>query len=87
VAAPVQSSLEVVSDTNGFLANFWRAVQNQPDRVMEWVSHIDLSARHRWLMSRRGAHDRRGLAGRCENRRVVAVGPVRVDRRWLVRLA
>jgi DNA adenine methylase len=50
---PSPPNLEVVNDMNGHIANFWRAVKNQPDAVAEWadypVSHIDLGARHRWL--------------------------------------
>src|SRR5215469_665837 len=57
LAAPSIASLEVVNDQNGFIANFWRAVKHQPDKVAEWadypVSHIDLGARHRWLMEAR----------------------------------
>ena len=45
LAAPSPASLEVVGDANGFIANFWRAVKHQPDKVAEWsdypVSHID----------------------------------------------
>jgi DNA adenine methylase len=51
---PHPASLEVVNDANGYLANFWRAVKCQPDAVAEWadypVSHVDLGARHRWLV-------------------------------------
>ena len=58
LAAPRAASLEVVSDTNGFIANFWRAVKYQPGQTAKWadypVSHIDLGARHRWLMDQRG---------------------------------
>jgi hypothetical protein len=54
LAAPKPAALEVVCDTNGFIANFWRAVKNQPAAVAEWadypVSHIDLGARHVWLV-------------------------------------
>lgn len=57
LAAPKPASLEVVGDLNGFIANFWRAVKHQPGRVAEWadypVSHIDLGARHGWLMAQR----------------------------------
>jgi hypothetical protein len=57
LSAPEPASLEVVNDINGFLANFWRAVKNQPDNVAREadypVSHIDLGARHRWLMEQR----------------------------------
>lgn len=57
LAAPRPASLEVVCDLNGFIANFWRAVKHQPAAVAEWadypVSHIDLGARHGWLMDQR----------------------------------
>lgn len=55
LAAPKPASLEVVCDGSGFIANFWRAVKHQPAAVAEWadypVSHIDLGARHIWLMA------------------------------------
>ena len=58
LAAPARAALEVVCDGSGFIANFWRAVKHQPDKVAEWadypVSHIDLGARHSWLMAQRG---------------------------------
>jgi DNA adenine methylase len=57
LAAPQPASLEVVCDMNGFIANFWRAVKHQPDQVAinadYPVSHIDLGARHGWLMEQR----------------------------------
>lgn len=57
LAAPRRASLEVVNDVNGFLANFWRAVKHQAGDVARWadypVSHIDLGARHQWLMQQR----------------------------------
>ena len=57
LAAPAVASLEVVNDINGFLANFWRCVKHQPDETARWadypVSHIDLGARHVWLMGQR----------------------------------
>jgi DNA adenine methylase len=63
LAAPRPASLEVVGDLNGFIANFWRAVVAQHAEVARWadypVSHIDLGARHRWLMAQR---DRIGAA-------------------------
>jgi DNA adenine methylase len=59
LSAPAPASLEVVNDANGFIANFWRAVKHQPASVAQWadypVSHIDLGARHPWLMERRAA--------------------------------
>lgn len=57
LTAPEPASLEVVNDMNGFIANFWRAVKNQPDEVARQadypVSHIDLGGRHVWLMGQR----------------------------------
>ena len=57
LTAPEPASLEVVNDMNGFIANFWRAVKNQPDQVAIEadypVSHIDLGGRHVWLMGQR----------------------------------
>lgn len=61
LAAPAKAPLEVINDLNGFVGNFWRAVKHQPRKVAEWadypVSHIDLGARHRWLMEHRGDLD------------------------------
>jgi DNA adenine methylase len=57
LACPRPAALEVVCDGSGFIANFWRAVKHQPAAVAEWadypVSHIDLGARHGWLMAQR----------------------------------
>lgn len=57
LAAAKPASLEVVGDLNGFLANFWRAVKHQPGEAARWadypVSHVDLGARHGWLMAQR----------------------------------
>jgi hypothetical protein len=54
LAAPKPASLEVAGDVNCYVANFWRAVKHQPQAVAEAadypVSHIDLAARHRWLV-------------------------------------
>lgn len=55
LANPTPVKLQVVGDTNGFIANFWRAITSDPDQVAKWcdypVSHVDLGARHAWLMS------------------------------------
>lgn len=63
LAAPQPASLEVIGDGSGFIANFWRAVKHQPGEVARWadypVSHVDLGARHVWLM---GQRDRLGAA-------------------------
>lgn len=54
LAAPKPAPLEVVGDANGYIANFWRAVKCQPVNVAHFadypVSHIDLGARHEWLL-------------------------------------
>jgi hypothetical protein len=68
LAKPQPASLEVIGDGSGFIANFWRAVKHQPELVAFWtdypVSHVDLGARHVWLMERR-AHIASGLQD-CE---------------------
>ena len=59
LAAPAPASLEVVGDANGFIANFWRAVVHQHEAVAHAadypVSHVDLGARHVWLLAQRKA--------------------------------
>jgi DNA adenine methylase len=58
LAAPAPASLEVVNDASGFISNFWRAIKHQSAEVAYHadypVSHIDLGARHVWLMAQRG---------------------------------
>jgi hypothetical protein len=48
---------ETVNDKDGLLANFWRAVQAEPDTVARWadwpVNENDLHARHAWLVGQR----------------------------------
>lgn len=50
--------VETINDLDGFVANFWRAVAKEPKAVAEHsfypCNHIDLTARHRWLV---GQHD------------------------------
>jgi len=57
LSAPEPASLEVIGDANGFIANFWRATVAQPEEVARWadypVSHVDLGARHVWMMGER----------------------------------
>ena len=49
--------IETVNDADGFLANFWRAVQHDPEATAAWadnpVNEADLHARHVWLVNRR----------------------------------
>ncbi len=44
---------EIINDKDGFVANFWRAIQQRPRAVARWATwpsnEIDLQARHRWL--------------------------------------
>jgi len=57
LANPDPPRQETVNDLDGFVANFWRAVQQDPEAVARWadypVSEIDLYARHGWLVNRR----------------------------------
>ena len=84
---------ETVNDADGFLANFWRAVRLDPAAVAEhadWpVNENDLHARHVWLREQRATLTRRleGRPGlpRRQDRRLVGVGPVLLDRLGMVR--
>lgn len=55
LARPTDPGVETVNDADGFLTNFWRALQCEPEAVARWadspVSELDLHARHRWLMA------------------------------------
>lgn len=48
---------ETVNDKDGFVANFWRAVQHDPEQVAFYadnpVNENDLHARHSWLVGQR----------------------------------
>lgn len=54
LARPTKPRIETVNDANCFIANFWRAIQRDPEAVAhhaDWpVNEADLHARHRWLM-------------------------------------
>ena len=47
---------ETVNDINAYLANFWRALQQEPESVAMHasspVNEVDLHARHLWLVNR-----------------------------------
>ena len=49
--------VETINDADGMVANFWRAVQADPEAVAahaDWpVNEADLHARHLWLVRRR----------------------------------
>ena len=55
LARPHEPKIETVNDADALLANFWRAVQVEPDAVAEWadwpVNENDLHARHLWLVT------------------------------------
>jgi DNA adenine methylase len=48
---------ETVNDKDGFIANFWRALQHDPEQVTryaDWpVNEVDQNARHAWLVTQR----------------------------------
>ena len=50
-------SIETVNDLDGYVANFWRAIQSDPEQVAhyaDWpVNENDLHARHVWLVDRK----------------------------------
>jgi len=54
LARPHEPKTETVNDLDCYLANFWRAVQSEPDTVAhyaDWpVNEADLQARHLWLV-------------------------------------
>jgi hypothetical protein len=49
--------IETINDADGFVANFWRAIADDPKAVAEWadwpVIEADLNARHAWLVGQR----------------------------------
>jgi len=52
-----QHSKETVNDKDGYIANFWRALQHDPEQVAfhadNPVNENDLHARHVWLVQQR----------------------------------
>jgi hypothetical protein len=56
---PECGGVETVNDADGFICNFWRAVQADPEAVAcyaDWPAiENDLHARHVWLKTQRGA--------------------------------
>lgn len=59
---PHTPKIETVNDKDCYLANFWRAVQHDPDAVARWadwpVNEIDVHARHRWLVGQDAFRDK-----------------------------
>ena len=54
LARPTPPRIETVNDLDCNVANFWRAVQADPEAVAKFaawpVNEADLHARHRWLV-------------------------------------
>ena len=63
LARPTPPRIETVNDLDCNVANFWRAVQADPEAVAkfaDWpVNEADLHARHRWLVAQLPAHRER----------------------------
>ena len=55
LAASELPAASTVNDACHYLANFWRALQAEPDEVARWadfpVSEADLHSRHWWLLT------------------------------------
>lgn len=55
LARPHDAGIETVNDKDCMVANFWRALQNDPDEVAHYadspVNEADQHARHLWLVS------------------------------------
>lgn len=62
LARPTPPKVETVNDKDCYLANFWRALQADPDAVAhhaDWpVNEADLHARHLWLVQQEGFRER-----------------------------
>lgn len=56
LARPHTPKIETINDADCYVANFWRAVQHDPDAVAQYcdwpVNEADLHAWHRWLVGR-----------------------------------
>lgn len=53
-----EGHLERLNDLHGFIPNFWRAIQHDPEQVAKWANNptfeCDLHARHLWLVQHKG---------------------------------
>jgi hypothetical protein len=56
LARPDPPQFELLNDVDGYIVNFWRALQKAPAEVAEWadwpIHETELHARHRWLLDR-----------------------------------
>ena len=63
---PHAPKTETINDLDGLVANFWRAIQYDPDGTARWadnpVNEADLHARHAWIVQRLGTHQARMMA-------------------------
>ena len=63
LSRPTEPRIETVNDLDCHIANFWRAVQSDPNAVAKWcdwpVNEADLHARHLWLVQGLPAHRER----------------------------
>jgi len=59
---PTEAGIETVNDLDCMVANFWRALKNNPDAVADaadWpVNEVDQHARHLWLSSQEEFRER-----------------------------
>lgn len=59
---PSAPRIETVNDADCYLANFWRAIQQDPEKVADladWpVNEADLHARHQWLVKQKHFRER-----------------------------
>jgi hypothetical protein len=59
---PHEPRIETVNDLDCYVANFWRALQADPDAVSRWadwpVNEADLHARHWWLVRQAGFREK-----------------------------
>lgn len=65
LARPTAARVETVNDKDCYLANFWRAVKQDPEGVAhyaDWpVNECDLHSRHQWLVNQGGFRERMAL--------------------------
>jgi hypothetical protein len=59
---PSEPKIETVNDLDCWIANFWRALQHDPEQLAEWadwpVNEADLHARHLWLVQQTDFRER-----------------------------
>ena len=62
LARPHEPRVETVNDKDCLIANFWRALRDDPERVARYadgqVNEADMHARHRWLTRREAFRER-----------------------------